>query len=101
MRIRMLLLSALATLPIAACATYQELSPQSVPTTVTPGSEEDCKAACANGRTLRCEFSENTPDGGTCEAMCRNAESSGYTSMHPACVAQAKSCEQADDCANQ
>lgn len=92
---------ALPSLSVNACATYQDISPKSVPTTVTPGSDDDCKAACANGRALHCVFAESTPGGGSCEEVCHNSETSGYASMHPACIAQAKTCERADDCANE
>ncbi len=96
------LLIALLTLPLstAGCDPH-EFAPRAVPQDPHSGTAEDCAAACKNGRKLACVFAENTPEGGTCEAVCLNSETSGYASMNPACMAQAKSCEQADDCANQ
>ncbi len=90
-----------ALLFTTACATTQELSPRSDLRPIPAGTDDDCQAACVNGRRLRCVFAENTPEGGTCEAMCHNSETSGYVSMRPACMAKATSCEQADDCSNQ
>ncbi len=95
--VALLVLSAITV----SCTTYQEFSPHSAPTEQHPGSDQDCKNACAQGRALHCAFAEDTPAGGTCEEVCRNSETSGYASMNPACMAKAKSCEQADDCANQ
>jgi hypothetical protein len=63
-----------------------------------PSVHVDCYAACETGRRLGCAWTETTPAGLTCEAWCERTEATGYTTMHPACVAAAKTCEEADAC---
>lgn len=54
-----------------------------------------CERACARGAELGCVFAEPTPEGATCVDVCRDTEATGWTSMHPECVAVASSCEEA------
>ena len=90
-------------LVLLSCATYDSslLPPKSPSTTAAPGTESDCERACANGKKIGCDWAEPTPEGGTCLAVCTNAESSGFTSMHPQCLAGAHDCAEADACGEQ
>jgi hypothetical protein len=84
-------------LVLASCATYSSIPP--VP--LTPGTTATCAQACQHRRELGCASAQPTQQGGTCEAVCENAETSGYTSENPSCLAQVKSCGAEEDaCAN-
>jgi hypothetical protein len=54
-----------------------------------------CKAACERIEALKC-FKTSTPSGAACLEVCENTEQSGYTTMHPRCVALARSCAEVD-----
>lgn len=83
---------------IASCSTYSSIKP---PVALTPGTADDCTAACQHLRKLRCKSGDPTPEGATCEAVCQNTETSGYASENPKCLAQVKSCGAEEDaCAN-
>lgn len=69
------------------------------PLPVDGGSLEDCERACATLARLGCDEAEPTTDGGTCVDVCWNAESSGYYTMRPACVAEIETCAEMDECA--
>lgn len=84
-------------LTLGACATYSSITP---PVALTPGTADDCAQACQHLRALGCESGSPTQQGGTCEAICQNTETSGYASEHPQCLAQIKSCDEEDACAN-
>ena len=36
-----------------------------------------------------------TPAGKTCEQVCKEVESTGYTTMYPQCIVKAKNCQEA------
>lgn len=55
-----------------------------------------CEAMCETGAKLGCVWAEPTPEGTTCQAICEETEQTGWTTMHPACVATAKSCLEAE-----
>jgi hypothetical protein len=55
-----------------------------------------CEAACARLEALGCDAARLGPSGSTCEAACELVELSGRATLHPACVALATSCEEAD-----
>ena len=61
-----------------------------------PLYESACAAACARGRELACEWSAQTPEGASCETVCETTEATGYTTMHPQCVALATTCGEAE-----
>lgn len=61
-----------------------------------PDPTDPCEAMCATGERLHCDFADTTPGGVSCVAMCITTERTGYTTMHPLCVAQATSCADAD-----
>lgn len=85
-------------LVIASCATYSSITP---PVSLSPGTEADCAQACQHRRALGCPSADPTPRGASCEAVCQNAETSGYASENPTCLAQVKSCGAEEDaCAN-
>jgi hypothetical protein len=58
--------------------------------------EVACSNACARLAELGCESAKPTPEGTTCEQICYDTEASGFSTMHPKCVAEATSCEDAD-----
>lgn len=70
------------------------------------GTVDDCKAACDNLRGMNCEAGIGSPgqdevygtdDDVPCETVCRDFMMPP-ASLHPGCVAQAKSCNEADRC---
>ena len=63
---------------------------------VTPNGPDMCPAACERLRAMKCPAGEPTPAGQTCETWCDATERTGYTTMHPGCVAASRSCEEAD-----
>ena len=63
-----------------------------------PPQPDACQAACERLAALGCPEAEPTPEGASCDTVCRNVEESGVTSMRPGCVAEANSCEEADSC---
>jgi hypothetical protein len=73
-------------------------APTPGPAPVDAGLLDDCRRACQRLAELKCPEAEPTPDGGTCVDVCWNAESSGYVTMRPACVAEITACDQIDDC---
>lgn len=77
-------------LAVCACGGYQPPNP-------SPGDIDACAAKCARLAELGCETAGPTPEGATCEDRCETAERSGYTTTHPACVAEATSCEDAEE----
>jgi hypothetical protein len=62
------------------------------------GNSDDCRDMCVNLRARHCPAGDPTPKGATCEAVCENAETSGYASENPRCQAKATSCDAADAC---
>jgi len=60
-----------------------------------PVTTDACEAACTRGAELGCAWAYPTADGVPCEQVCEDTEATGWTSMHPGCVAQAESCEEA------
>lgn len=84
---------------LSACATYQEVTP--APERPPPVSSPDaCHDSCETRRRLHCPSAEPTPAGASCEAVCQNAESSGYTSINPRCLARITACDQEEACAD-
>lgn len=80
-----------------SCATYSSITP--VP--LTPGTADDCAQACQHLRALGCASGNPTEQGGTCESICQNTETSGYASENPKCLAAVKSCGAEEDaCSN-
>jgi hypothetical protein len=70
------------------------------------GTKDDCAEACANMISLGCEGANGSPgadqtygteDDLSCERVCLVYMEPPST-MHPACVAQASSCEEVDQC---
>ena len=62
---------------------------------VAPVPEEACAAMCERFVELDCLEGKDTPGGKSCMVRCRETESSGFSTMHPHCVPQAQSCEEA------
>lgn len=58
-----------------------------------PPAANDCAAACAHLRELRCETGEPTPGGATCEQVCEAGPA-----FPLACMTRVDSCEAADAC---
>lgn len=91
---------ALLALFISACSPPAILRPPENHNAPLPtGTAEDCHAACETGRKLHCLYAEPTPEGGSCEDVCNNTETSGYASMNPGCLKAITACEQEVDCA--
>jgi hypothetical protein len=74
---------------------------------IEPTQPGDCERACARLRELACPWAETTPgpdgqlgtpDDGTCEAVCAEAEREPETTLNPACVSKAASCAAAEGC---
>lgn len=74
---------------------------------IEPTKPGDCAAACATLRQLECPWAETTPgpdgvlgnaDDGTCEAVCADRERMPETTLNPACVSRATSCDEAERC---
>lgn len=65
------------------------------PTTPSVGDPEACPDACERLRDLGCRAAEPTPEGVTCLAICLDTEATGWTTMHPSCIAVAETCEEA------
>jgi hypothetical protein len=71
------------------------------------GTPDDCEAACDNLLELGCDGAEGspgpdeeygTPDDVPCADVCREIMTEGGITMHPACVAEAESCEAVEEC---
>lgn len=75
-----------AALALCACGPLPSPSP--------PVYVDDCAAACARLDELGCGET-STPAGTSCDAWCRDTEATGYTTMHPECIAVADTCEEA------
>jgi hypothetical protein len=60
-----------------------------------PDPTQACAAACDRLAELECEAAQPTPEGATCLMICLDTEGTHWTTMHPACVAVAESCEEA------
>lgn len=54
-----------------------------------------CRAACERIEALGCDMTE-TPAGSSCLDVCETTERSGYSTMHPQCIALATSCSEVD-----
>ncbi len=79
---------AIAIIMVAGCA------PAKSPSTITdPGS---CEDACNRLQAMGCVAGQPTPKGTPCVQVCLDTERTGYTTMHPACVADARTCDEAD-----
>ena len=61
-----------------------------------PGTPDVCAQACIHLREMSCIAGADTPDGTPCETVCADTEATGYTTMYPACIVNAASCEEAD-----
>jgi len=66
------------------------------PEPVTPDVVDDCARACIRLSELGCYAGATTPNGATCEEVCHETEATGWSTMHPACIALAKDCKEAD-----
>lgn len=88
--------AALALCLAGACS----LPPTMPPSRLVPvqGDPSGCPAACERFESLGCPEAEPTPDGATCVDVCRNAETSGYLTVKPSCIASAESCDEAREC---
>ena len=60
-----------------------------------PAPHEVCMSACERLGELGCPEAEPTKKGATCVQVCVETESTGWTTMHPSCIAAAKTCEDA------
>lgn len=69
--------------------------PQPKPTP-PPGSE--CMEMCDHLRALGCKTAEPTPEGTTCEQVCRNTQESGIIKIDLKCMTAAPNCDGADSC---
>lgn len=61
-----------------------------------PMRPETCRTACDNQRVLECELGETTPEGSTCEDVCKNIEDQGIESIRwkLPCLTNATNCEE-------
>lgn len=84
----------LIVLPLLAAVACFQKPPAEEP----KGEPEACPAACAKLRELGCEEAEPTPNGATCEDVCKSIETSNLVSVGPACVARAETCESVGEC---
>lgn len=87
---------------LAACSAF----PSSTKTTPpggddAPGTADDCLASCTTRLSLHCPSANPTPAGASCVDQCLNVETSGYTTMHPRCLAKITSCDQEASCAGE
>lgn len=89
-------ISSLALLLLAARCSDPVAPPGPEP--VDAGTQADCRAACDKLLALHCPEAEPTPDGGSCFDVCWNAESSGYVTINPNCVANATTCDGVEQC---
>lgn len=75
---------------LSACGGW--LPPEPVPV-----DGDACERYCAVGERLGCGYAEPTPNGTPCVQVCYDTEATGWTTCHPACVADhATSCAEAD-----
>ncbi len=63
-----------------------------------PVSDEGCAPACAHLAELGCDAGKPTPDGASCESVCRNVQASGLNRINTACIMSAASCGAAEGC---
>lgn len=86
-------------LALAACVLLLLGCPQKdpAPPPLPPGGEP-CARACLRLRQLGCEEGGTTPAGKTCESVCENVQSSGYTTLDVDCLQTADSCDAARRC---
>jgi hypothetical protein len=62
-----------------------------------PGSPT-CATACQRLVQLNCDGSKPTPEGATCEDVCKNIQESGLISWDLRCRTNAPSCAAVDNC---
>jgi hypothetical protein len=60
-----------------------------------PDPTQACAAMCEHLAALECEAAEPTPEGATCLMICLETERTQWSTMHPACVVRAETCEEA------
>jgi hypothetical protein len=63
-----------------------------------PYPEVTCEEVCEHWRALDCKEAEPTAEGGSCEAVCANVQSSGIIQWNLGCRAKIESCDQLDSC---
>ena len=78
---------------VLGCGPSQSPLPPPTPPVQPPGTEEDCKAACAHLEQLGCDDSWGGAD---CVEACWNIESSGAFTVCPRDIVKARTCEEAD-----
>lgn len=94
---RSLLALALLT-ACAACTAYTwdpPLPPRPPPEQSDAGA---CERACARLSELGCEEAQPTPGGATCLEVCETAETSGYFTLDPNCIAEVGQCSDVERC---
>lgn len=90
---------AAAVFLIVGATTCRSLPPPAPdPAVDPPAGEADCGAACARASALGCEAAEPTPEGASCEQVCREVQDSGIVRWDLECRASAQSCEETDRC---
>ncbi len=67
------------------------------PVVVVPGRPAVCEEACQRLGELGCEDGMPLPDGTSCSEFCGKTEAAGHD-LATACVAMARSCEEAEAC---
>jgi hypothetical protein len=70
-------------------------APPPVPPTPVIAS---CATVCAHETDLGCPAARSTPNGATCEDVCRNVQTSGIITWDLACRSTAPTCSAIDAC---
>lgn len=78
---------------LIACA------PSPVPVDVVPSIDAGgCDGACARLRQLNCPEGNSTPEGASCEQVCRNTMAVGLVDIGTDCLRAINSCDEQDSC---
>jgi hypothetical protein len=85
---------------LALCLTLLACNPLLPEPAPVPQQRDDvpCANACSRLRSLSCDEGEPTPDGTTCEEVCRGVNESSAVTWPTGCVAAAKDCSEARAC---
>jgi hypothetical protein len=89
----------LAFFALSGCAPVAPIGPDPDATSSAPEARRGtCAAACANMARLGCEAASPTPEGDSCEDVCKSVQASGIVKFDLGCRATASTCAKVDAC---
>jgi hypothetical protein len=85
-------LTATSRLAFAIALALASCDPFPPPVSPDP-APADCEQACQRLEALECTEAEPAADGTTCVDLCREVETSGYSTLNLSCVLELDSCD--------